>query len=289
MMDTIGTNTVQVNSIITANGTPSGRLDYRPMELKDILARIEHRLQVVGLSASAASRAAGKPDAIRNLQRAVEKNDRQGISTATLNALAPVLRTTAVWLFAGAGPEEPGTADREPAAGTQMRSDVTPIPGSLVPVPIVGPVEAGAFREAPEYEPSEILYVAEPPDREFPHARMLGFDVSGDSMNNLKPRPMLPGDRAIGVDFHDVEGLLVLRDGMVVVVEQTRDGGHTREWSVKQLEIHEDRYEFHPRSTNQRHKPIIVPKKVVHDPSEDDGRHVRILALVRRITTDLPL
>jgi hypothetical protein len=258
------------------------------MELRGILERIEKRLDAVGLSASAASKAAGKPDAIRNLQRAVEKDDRQGVSTATLNALAPVLKTTPVWLFAGAGPEEIGS--RLPGAGSQeggVPSEVTLITDKMIPVPIVGDVEAGAFREAPEFDTDDIEYVTDYPDREYPHVRRIGFRVRGDSMNDLKPRSMLEGDKVIGLDFQDIEGQIVLREGLVVVVEQTRDGGHTREWSVKQMEIFEDRYEFCPRSTNKKHKPIVVPNKVFRDPSEDDGRQVRILALVRRVISDV--
>jgi SOS-response transcriptional repressor LexA len=284
---TIGINTAKVNGFITARSAEIERLDYRPMELREILARIERRLNAVGLSASAASKAAGKPDAIRNLQRAVEKDDRQGVSTATLNALAPVLKTTAVWLFAGAGPEEEGaSASREPDLQPNA-SEATLITDKMVPVPIVGDVEAGAFREAPEFDSDDIEYVMDYPDREYPHARRIGFKVRGDSMNDLKPRSMLEGDKVIGLDFHDIEGQIVLREGLVVVVEQTRDGGHTREWSVKQLEIFEDRYEFCPRSTNKKHKPIVVPNKVFRDPSEDDGRQVRILALVRRVISDV--
>nr|WP_246529082.1 S24 family peptidase [Microvirga zambiensis] len=253
------------------------------MELREILGRIEKRLQAVGLSATAASKAAGKPDAIRNLQRAVEKDDRQGVSTATLNALAPILKTTAVWLFAGAGPEELG--ENTASIGTpteQVASEGIAITSEkMLPIPIIGQVEAGAFREAPEYDPDETRYIAAPPDRDFPHARRFSFDVSGDSMNDLKPRPLMPGDQVYGPVFDDIDHLVVLREGMIVVIEQTRDGGHTREWSVKQLEIYEDRYEFCPRSTNKKHKPIVVPNTVFRDPSEDDGRRVRILCLVK--------
>jgi SOS-response transcriptional repressor LexA len=258
------------------------------MELRDILVRIEKRLEIVGLSATAASKAAGKPDAIRNLQRAVEKDDRQGVSTATLNALAPVLRTTPVWLFAGAGPEEPGSAAAEHRPEQKdPPSELTLITDKMIPVPIVGDVEAGAFREAPEFDTDDIEYVTDYPDKEYPHARRIGFRVRGDSMNDLKPRSILEGDKVIGLDFQDIESQVVLREGMIVVVEQTRDGGHTREWSVKQMEIYEDRYEFCPRSTSKRHKPIVVPNKVFRDPSEDDGRQVRILALVRRVISDV--
>ena len=82
------------------------------MELEDVLARIESRLKVVGLSAHAASVAAKKPDAIRNLRRAVKSGDRRGITTETLAALAPVLKTTAAWLLEGAGDAHPSNTAR---------------------------------------------------------------------------------------------------------------------------------------------------------------------------------
>ena len=59
------------------------------MDLDDVLVRIESRLAALGLSAHAASLLAKKPDAIRNLQRAVRSGDRRGITTETLSALAP--------------------------------------------------------------------------------------------------------------------------------------------------------------------------------------------------------
>ena len=78
------------------------------MELEDIVARIESRLKGVGLSAHAASLAARRPDAIRNLKRAVKIHNRRGITTETLVALAPVLKTTAAWLLEGIGEQTPG-------------------------------------------------------------------------------------------------------------------------------------------------------------------------------------
>ena len=87
----------------------------------------------------------------------------------------------------------------------------------------------------------------------------------------------------MAVSFEDIANEVVLRDGMVVVVERSKDGGMTREWSVKQLEIYQDRTEFHPRSTNPRHKPIIINR----DYSADDGTQVEIIGLARRIINDL--
>src|SRR5580658_1217582 len=106
------------------------------MELEDILSRVESRLEAVGLSAHAASLAAKKPDAIRNLKRAVKNGDRRGVTTETLAALAPVLKTSAAWLLEGAG---------DPGVGIQVK--------------VVGKIGAGA-EILPEYEqiPEDGLY-----------------------------------------------------------------------------------------------------------------------------------
>lgn len=75
--------------------------------LKEVVSRIEQRLAALKISASAASSRAGlSRDAIRNMQRAAAEDSRQGASTNTLLALAPVLETSAAWLLTGEGAEE---------------------------------------------------------------------------------------------------------------------------------------------------------------------------------------
>lgn len=131
------------------------------MELEDVLTRIESRLKALGLSAHAASQAAKKPDAIRNLKRAVSKGDRRGITTDTLSALAPVLKTTPEWLFAGIGESEAG----------QVQNSVK----------VMGRIGAGAEILA-EFEqvPYEGLYEIEVP---FPTSEdSIAFQIEGDSM-----------------------------------------------------------------------------------------------------------
>jgi hypothetical protein len=71
------------------------------LDLAGILDRVERMLDAKGLKADAASRLAGKPDAIRNLRRAVRNGKRTGVTTATIAALAPVLGTTPGWLIDG--------------------------------------------------------------------------------------------------------------------------------------------------------------------------------------------
>ncbi|WP_176223170.1 S24/S26 family peptidase [Aurantimonas sp. 22II-16-19i] len=102
----IGNNTASVNGNLTAFAGRDERFEYRPM-LNDVLARVQKRLEVVGLSASAASKRAGlSKDAIRNMRRAIEKEGREGVSTRTIAALAPVLQTTTGWLLSEEGPED---------------------------------------------------------------------------------------------------------------------------------------------------------------------------------------
>lgn len=158
-------------------------------------------------------------------------------------------------------------------------------PTELHPVIVNGKLAAGVFREYDDFDQSEPERVWEPPDEMFPHARRMAWDVEGISMNELKPRPIMPGDRLICVAFEDVADQVRVKDGLVVVVERTRDGGHTREWSVKQIELYEDRIEFHPRSSDKSIKPIVVRR----DALADDGVQVEIIGLVRSVRNDLPL
>jgi hypothetical protein len=70
------------------------------MNLAAVLKRIEQRLQALSLSDNRASELAKKPDAIRNIRRAL-KQGRKGVNAGTLVALAPVLQVTPAWLMSG--------------------------------------------------------------------------------------------------------------------------------------------------------------------------------------------
>ncbi len=90
------------------------------MQLPDILMRIESRLKALGLSAHAASVAAGKPYAIRNIRRAAQSGNRQGVSTATIAALAPALQTSVGWLVTGQDGEIGESIDSEIVPGESI-------------------------------------------------------------------------------------------------------------------------------------------------------------------------
>ncbi|MDK4720097.1 S24 family peptidase [Rhizobium sp. CNPSo 3968] len=169
--------------------------------------------------------------------------------------------------------------DRSPPSG-----ELKQIAAAMTAGRVAGVVEAGAFREVDEFDQSEPEEIALPRDELFPNARQLVFDVAGDSMNELRPLPIFPGSRLVCIAYEDVEHLVELKSGMVVVVQRERDGGHFREWSVKQLELFTDRAEFHPRSNNPRHKPIIVRR----DHEADEGVTVAVIAIVRRVMNEMP-
>jgi transcriptional regulator with XRE-family HTH domain len=162
--------------------------------------------------------------------------------------------------------------------------DVKPSTAQWVPARKVGIVAAGLFRMVDEFDQSEPEEISVPRDDKFPNARQLVFEVEGDSMNELRPRPILSGDTVVATAYEDIAHRVVLRDGMVVVVQRSRDAGMMREWSVKQIEIYEDRTEFHPRSSNPKHKPIVVNRQF----DADDGVSVEVIAIVRMVQNTMP-
>lgn len=144
-------------------------------------------------------------------------------------------------------------------------------------------VEAGAWREVDEYNQDEPDWVTLEPDPRFPEATQEVYIVSGDSMDDLKPHPITPGSKVSTLRYDEIASRYPLRDDLIVVVQRTRDGGHVRELSVKQVKWFEDRIEFRPCSKNPRHKAIVVQ----HDQWEDNGVVVEIIGLVNRIMHDL--
>lgn len=157
--------------------------------------------------------------------------------------------------------------------------------GRPVSAPVVATVEAGAWREVDQFDQSEHEWIAVEPDKKFPHATQEIYDVSGDSMNQAEPHPIKPGAKVVAVRYEDVVRQVPLRDGLIVVVQRTRGDGQEREISIKEVAWFDDRIEFRPRSSNPKHKPIVVQ----HDSWEDNGVTVEVLALVRSVINEMPV
>lgn len=188
----------------------------------ELLHRIQARLKAVSLSESAASKAAGlSADTIRNLRRDLGAGKPRSMNAASLEALAPILRTTPQWLLTGEGSEE-GEASV-----------------SIVKVPLISWVSAGNL-VAPDVE----INFDDVPRLAFtdlPPGDWIALDVSGDSMNRISP----DGSRILA---NRRDRRLVPNACYVIALE-------SGEATYKRYRPDPDRFE--PVSTNMDHEPIF--------------------------------
>lgn len=268
-----GISTASVNGHFTGCTEKSVRSSYRTMDLARILSRIQERLDVLKLSDSGASKLAGKPDAIRNMRRALtaKQPGRKGVNVTTINALAPVLEVTPAWLIYG----DEGDPNPLPVV-----NDRKLIPVISTELPIRGVVEAGAWREiAPEEEEHpEVARVTK--DGRFPEAEQYLLRVRGDSMNQSSPQPIVDGALVHCINWADTG--LGLQTGMIVVVR--RWNGAIAETTVKRVRAFPHRYELVPESSNPIHQPILIERN-----RDDHAERVDVIALVIGVSYQFPL
>lgn len=120
-------------------------------------------------------------------------------------------------------------------------------PHELSELPLVGPVQAGAWLAIDDTAQDEPQMMAVALDRRYPQARQWLREVRGDSMN---ARNIYPGDLAHIVEL--VGSGINLNTGMIVEVTRFRDGGSLREITLKEVEVTEGGLVLWPRSTNPR-------------------------------------
>lgn len=242
-----------------------------PCMPRDIRERIQERLNDLGKSPRAASLDGGMgADGIRDLMR--RPNDSPTMET--IEKLAKGLNTTAAWLAFESGPKT-----LRPSSG----GDLIGANSSFTLAKIDSAVKAGAFLRANAFDDDLGEVISAPRDPDYPFARQVAYRVEGDSMNEAKPRPIRNGDFIICAAWEDLD--LEPRDGQLVVVQQSLSDGQLRERSVKSLRLYADRAELVPMSSNPKHEPIVVPR----DFQPNDGREVKILALVRYIFENQPI
>lgn len=153
-----------------------------------ILARVQRRLELLGLRRQSASISAGLgPDLVRDWWR----KKKAFPTVPSLTSLAPVLKTFPEWLAFGTGPEEEG--------------QITP---PTMAVPLISWVAASSF-EAMGDIPSDAPVLHQ---IGLPRHRFLALIVRGDSMNLVAP-----DGSTIIVDLDDKDlvhrRLYVFRDG----------------------------------------------------------------------------
>jgi transcriptional regulator with XRE-family HTH domain len=141
------------------------------------------------------------------------------------------------------------------AVGELMSGADGPIPDQperLAELPMIGPVQAGAWLAIDEVVQDEPVMWPAAHDRRYPHARQWLREVRGDSMN---ARNIYPGDLAHIVEI--IGSGINLNTGMIVEVTRTRAGGALREITLKEAEVTDRGLVLWPRSTNQKWKDPI--------------------------------
>jgi SOS-response transcriptional repressor LexA len=233
-----------------------------PRRPTDVLVRrLEHRMQELDTNAAAVSRQAGLgPTAVHDILSGKNRSP----SIETVRALAAALDCDIAYLIG----EQETPRPAKPAAA----------------IPVIGIVEAGAFRPMPESNSdneSDVLYLNAPRSDCYPRARHFALQVWGDSMNAAKPVPILQGMHVLCVDT--IEAGLTIESGKIYVVRRTTDGGQTYEMTVKRARVFRDRIELVPESTNPRHRPIVIP----HDFDNDAQAEIAAIGWVYGTYTSL--
>lgn len=123
----------------------------------------------------------------------------------------------------------------------------------LSELPMIGPVQAGAWLAIDDTGQEEPPMMPAAHDRRYPQARQWLREVRGDSMN---ARNVYPGDLAHIVEL--IGSGVNLNTGMIVEVTRERDGGLLREITLKEVEVADDgELVLWPRSTNPKWKEPV--------------------------------
>jgi transcriptional regulator with XRE-family HTH domain/predicted Rdx family selenoprotein len=139
--------------------------------------------------------------------------------------------------------------------------------GSLM---IRGDVAAGLWMEAGLFEAETVgESTLTGGDRRFPLGLQYLLRIKGESMNRIAR----DGDLVLCLDYAGAGN--EIRSGDMVIVERSRDGGHTIERTAKRAVRHVGGVELHPESDDPRfQEPIIF------DEYSEEASEVRILAKV---------
>lgn len=189
---------------------------------EEILGRIMRRIAALGLSESAVGVQAGlSRDVIRSIRRGIESGRQRGVSTDTIQRIAPVLCTSAEWLVSGIGPEvaEPEQPNM-PTIPLPEGSEVLPAAVDLplrnayrTDLPVLGTAAGSIIRHVDGFRlEHEVIDLVRRPPALANNNQAYAIFVVGDSM---APKHM-PGDLC----FVDPQERPQIEDSVIV---QTRN------------------------------------------------------------------
>lgn len=202
---------MQVQTYTTIHETISCKVTHMESNEETVAGRIQSRLRELGKTPGGASTEVGSPSLIPNILNGRSQNPR----IDTLERIAPVLQTSAGWLFDRSGPKvvKPNAPTAEPEQHGYMHApevELPPVRDMARDLPVYGTAR-GSLVDGVEgmdvYSTMKAIdYVRRPP-------ALLGVPdayaiwVSGDSMDPAHPhgalrmvhphRPVSPGDTVI--------------------------------------------------------------------------------------------
>lgn len=195
----------------------------------DILERIDQRmaaLKKAGEKISAreiSRRATGSPFTLGSIRKGILNGSQRGISTETLNQLAPVLQTSVEWLLRKSGPEVVPSGD-----GFHLESQDVELGGvdTRRAVPLVGYVSAGAQAINIPLHENELDRIPAPPGST---DKTRALEIRGDSLGELFDRWIVFFDdeqRPVSPDLLNRLCIVSLTDGRVLVkkIRRAADG-----------------------------------------------------------------
>lgn len=193
--------------------------------------RLRDLIKERGTTARAVSRAIGTNDTLIRDILSGKSNNPQAM---TMARIAEALGVPLSEFFSGGDPAEFSA------------------PSQLAELPMIGPVQAGAWLALDDSGQEEPPLMAAAADRRYPHAKQWLREVRGDSMN---ARNIYPGDLVHLVDL--ISSGVNLNTGMIVEVTRSRAGGALREITLKEVEVTDEGLVLWPRSTNARWKEPV--------------------------------
>ena len=211
-----------------------------------LVDRLQRLLDESGLSARALSKQARLGDTYVN-DVLTRKNSNPSIPA--IQAIAKVLDTSIGYLV-----------------GETEHHTSTLTPRSVMPMPIIGIAETGAFRKLSDS--SVFVMLQRPLSQSYPTAKHFALSVGDDYMNAAgKEGAILPGTEVLCVDMYSA-GLQV-ESGKIYAIRRTMDGGHTYETIVRRAMVFRDRVELIAESAKPGNiEKIVIPGGLGVDPQQ---------------------
>lgn len=147
---------------------------------------------------------------------------------------------------------------------------------AAVALDLKGQVAAGLWMEAGLFETDAVRNTTIAGDLRFPSESQYLLEINGESLNRIARN----GDLILCVDYLDAG--IEIKSGDLVVVERSRDGGHTIERTAKRIVRRDGMIELRPESDDPRfQEPVIFNE---HDEEATEVRIIaKILSVIRQI------